>query len=79
AKLATLADLQKAVADGEIVQKGELVVVVAGTDEPSTSSLDVDRLLAELAGKLPDKEIAKALANATGEKRNALYKRLLDL
>jgi len=75
----TLGELSRQVMENEITQKGELVVVVAGTDEPSSSSLDVDRLLAELAGKLPDKEIAKAVANATGEKRNALYKRLLDL
>ena len=75
----TLGELSRQVMENEITQKGELVIVVAGTDEPPSSSLDVDRLLAELAGKLPDKEIAKAVANATGEKRNALYKRLLDL
>ena len=75
----TLGELSRQVMENEITQKGELVIVVAGTDEPSPSSLDVDRLLAELAGKLPDKEIAKAVANATGEKRNALYKRLLAL
>jgi len=75
----TLGELSRQLMENEITQKGELVIVVAGTDKPSSSSLDVDRLLAELAGKLPDKEIAKAVANATGEKRNALYKRLLDL
>jgi 16S rRNA (cytidine1402-2'-O)-methyltransferase len=78
-RLATLADLQKAVVGGEITQKGELVVVVAGTNETSSSSLDVDRLLAELAGKLPGKDVAKILARATGLKRNALYARLLEL
>ena len=79
ARLATLADLQQGIASGDITQKGELVVVVAGTDEPPSSSLDVDRLLAELAGKLPGKDVAKILARATGAKRNALYARLLEL
>jgi 16S rRNA (cytidine1402-2'-O)-methyltransferase len=78
-RLATLADLQDGVAGGEITQKGELVIVVAGTNEPSSSPLDVDRLLAELAGKLPGKDVAKILARATGLKRNALYARLLQL
>ena len=43
------------------------------------SSLEIDTLLSELAGKLPDKEVAGILARATGAKRNAIYRRLLDL
>ena len=35
--------------------------------------------LAELAGKMPDKEVARILARATGAKRNAVYQRLIDI
>jgi 16S rRNA (cytidine1402-2'-O)-methyltransferase len=75
---ATLGELAAQLAADEIMHKGELVIVVSGG--PAAASLiDVDRLLHELSGKLPDKEIARAVAKATGEKRNALYQRLLDL
>jgi hypothetical protein len=32
-----------------------------------------------LADKLPAKDVAKIVASATGERRNALYQRLLEL
>lgn len=76
---ATLGELSKKVVANEIIQKGELVIVVGGAADGDSSTLDADRLLIELAGKLPDKEIARIVSNLTGEKRNALYKRLLDL
>ena len=75
---ATLSELAQQVAAGDIPHKGELVVIVEGGDA-GHSSLDVDRLLAGLAGKLPDKEVARILARATGAKRNALYQRLIEL
>jgi 16S rRNA (cytidine1402-2'-O)-methyltransferase len=75
----TLGDLLEQVVDGRIKGKGEFVIVVAGSQEQVTSSLDVDRLLVELSDLLPGKEVAKVVARVTGEKRNALYKRLLEL
>jgi len=75
---AMLSELAQHVASEEIPHKGELVVIVEGGDAGS-SSLEVDRLLVELSGKLPDKEVARIVSKVTGEKRNALYKRLLDL
>ena len=78
-QLASLGELREQLAAGDITAKGEFVIVVAGGDGAGQSSLEVDALLRELAGKLPDKEVARIVANATGEKRNALYKRLLDL
>ena len=75
---ATLGELAAQVAADEIMHKGELVIVVGG-GATSASAIDIERLLQELSGKLPDKEIARAVAKATGEKRNALYQRLLDL
>ena len=47
--------------------------------QPAAAAVDTDRLLIELAGMLPGKDIARALARATGESRNALYQRLLEL
>ncbi len=76
---ATLGELQAMVDDETIPRKGEFVVVVSGSSRVEESSLDVDRLLVELSAVLPGKEAAKIVARATGEKRNALYQRLLDL
>jgi len=76
---ATLGELLEQTNDGTIVGKGEFVIIVGGTPEAENSSIDIDRLLLELADKLPGKDIAKIIARATGEKRNALYERLLEL
>jgi 16S rRNA (cytidine1402-2'-O)-methyltransferase len=76
---ATLGELAEQTADGTITGKGEFVIIVGGVDKPETSPLDIDRLLVEFAALLPGKEVAKVIARATGEKRNALYQRLLDL
>ena len=76
---ASLGTLREQLRAGEIVQKGEFVLIVAGTSERAPASIDIDHLLVELADKLPGKEVAKVLARATGEKRNALYGRLLEL
>ena len=78
-QLASLGQLRERLAAGEMAAKGEFVIVVAGSAGAGQAALEVDALLRELAGKLPDKEVARIVANATGEKRNALYKRLLDL
>ena len=75
----TLGELANQLNDGSIKAKGEFVLVVAGSATVETSSLDVDRLLLELADKLPGKDVAKIISRATGEKRNALYQRLLEL
>ncbi len=75
----TLGEIHAQLLDGSIIKKGEFVIVVGGSLETKASSLDLDSLLVELSGKLPDKEVAQAIARATGEKRNALYQRLLKL
>jgi 16S rRNA (cytidine1402-2'-O)-methyltransferase len=77
--LASLAGLRDQVTAGEIKAKGEFVIVVAGAENARTGSTDVDVLLRELAGKLPDKEVARILARATGAKRNAVYQHLIDI
>jgi 16S rRNA (cytidine1402-2'-O)-methyltransferase len=76
---APLADLLRQVDEGDIVSKGEFVVIVAGSIEEQTSSFEVDLLLTELAAHLPPKDAAKIAAKVTGNKRNELYERLLQL
>jgi 16S rRNA (cytidine1402-2'-O)-methyltransferase len=75
----TLGEIHAQLLDGSIIKKGEFVIVVGGSLETKASSLDLDSLLVELSGKLPDKEVARIIADASGEKRNAIYKRLLEL
>jgi len=76
---ASLEELLGQIVSGTIPGKGEFVIIVGGSTVAQTSSIDIDRLLVELAGKLPDKDVAKVISRATGEKRNALYQRLLDI
>jgi 16S rRNA (cytidine1402-2'-O)-methyltransferase len=75
----TLEELCARLDDGVIVRKGEFVVVVSGAAETAASSIDSDRLLTELADLLPARQVAAVVAKVTGEKRNALYARLLEI
>jgi 16S rRNA (cytidine1402-2'-O)-methyltransferase len=76
---ASLGELLDEVASGAIVSKGEFVIAIHGAEDTPTSSIDADRLLAELAQVLPPKKAAMIAARVTGEKRNALYQRLLGI
>ncbi len=76
---ATLGELSERLQDGTIPEKGEFVVVIAGASTAPASAVDVDRLLRELAARLPAKEVAKIAAAVTGLRRNDLYQRVLDL
>mgnify|MGYP001818734409 CR=1 FL=1 len=76
---ASLGELLDEVSDGAIVSKGEFVIAVQGTGAAAASSIDADRLLTELADALPPKKAAAIAARVTGEKRNALYQRLLEI
>lgn len=75
----TLGELQCQIECGAIVGKGEFVVVVAGSATESESSLELGRLLSALSTQLSPSDAAKIAADATGLKRNALYKMLLAL
>ena len=77
---ATLGDLARDLAEGRIPQKGEYVIVVAGgRSETGPARVDVDRLLTDLAARLPAREAAGIVAGATGQSRNTLYRRLLAI
>jgi 16S rRNA (cytidine1402-2'-O)-methyltransferase len=76
----TLGDLARDLAGGRIPNKGEYVIVVAGNrSEAGSSWIDVDRLLTDLAARLPAREAAGIVAGATGQSRNSLYRRLLEI
>jgi 16S rRNA (cytidine1402-2'-O)-methyltransferase len=75
----SLGALRRKVDAGVIVNKGEFVIVVAGADIEIESTFDTDTLLIELAKHLPGKDAAKVTAKLTGEKKNALYQRLLEI
>jgi 16S rRNA (cytidine1402-2'-O)-methyltransferase len=76
---APLAELLRQVDVGEIVSKGEFVVVICGCSDSAASSIAVDPLLTELAAHLPTKEAARIAAKLTAGKPNELYARLLEL
>ncbi len=75
----TVGDLAERAAQGGITLKGEFVIVVGGAATPTGPGFDIDRLLLELDEALPPKRAAAIAAKVSGEKRNALYQRLLDL
>ena len=75
----TLGQLKRLVDEGEIVSKGEFAIVVSGAEPSVETSLDVDGLLVELAAHLSAKDAARVAANLSGQKKNDLYQRLLEL
>lgn len=75
----SLGSLRRMVGDGTIATKGEFVIVIAGVVAANDATYDVDRLLLILAGELPGKDAARIAAELTGQKKNALYQRILEL
>jgi len=73
----TLAELRGRIDSGAIPEKGEFVLVVAGASESTKDTFDADHLLSVLASHLPATEAARIAAELTGEKKNALYQRIL--
>jgi 16S rRNA (cytidine1402-2'-O)-methyltransferase len=59
--------------------KGEIVVCVAPPGEQAPADIDIDALLMELAGSMSASKAAAEAARLTGEKKQALYQRLLVL
>ena len=75
----TLGELRRLVEDGDIVAKGEFVLVIEGAQARRESAADIDRMLIELSAHLSAKDAARVAANLSGHKRNELYQRLLEL
>jgi 16S rRNA (cytidine1402-2'-O)-methyltransferase len=76
---ARLGAIRQMLDDGGIVGKGEFVIVVAGSRKDAEPTVDVDRLLELLAPHLAARDVARIAAELTGEKKNALYQRVLEL
>ena len=75
----TLGELRQCIAGGDIPLKGEFVLAVAGADAREAPAVDVDRMLTLLAASLSAKEAARIGAELTGQKKNALYDRIVEL
>ena len=76
----TLGELGGRFADGSLATRGEFVIVVAGNPAADTgTAVDVDGLLLDLVKALPGSEAAAIVARATGESRNVVYRRMLEL
>ena len=75
----SLGELKRMVDSGEVTNKGEFVVVITGAAPTAAAAMDIDRLLTELSTCLSARDAARIAANVSGEKRNALYERLLQL
>lgn len=60
-------------------QRGEFVVLVEGAPEADGDQAEIDRILGILLAELPVKQAAALAAQITGQKKNALYDRALEL
>ena len=59
--------------------KGEIVISVGPPQEKADRAEDVDRLLMSLAAEMPASKAAAEAARMTGQPKQALYRRLLEL
>jgi 16S rRNA (cytidine1402-2'-O)-methyltransferase len=59
--------------------KGEIVICVGPPEEKADVPEDIDRLLASLAAEMPASKAAAEAAKMTGQPKQALYRRLLEL
>ena len=75
----TLDSLAKRASEDADMQRGEIVIVVRGSDAQTHSNLDAENVLRALLEELSPAQAAKLAAKITGEKRNALYDRALQL
>jgi 16S rRNA (cytidine1402-2'-O)-methyltransferase len=76
---ATLGELRSMVEDGRIAQKGEFVLVVEGVARELGAAVDTDRILRLLSASLSARETARIASEITGEKKNALYERVIEI
>lgn len=75
-----LAELCEWAANDPNATRGEIVVMIGGAaDAAPTASADLDETLRALLEELPASKAAKVAARLTGERRQALYQRALEL
>lgn len=75
----TLSALARRASDDADMQRGEIVIVVKGSDAPAAANVDAERLLRALLEELSPAQAAKVAARVTGEKRGELYDRALTI
>jgi len=79
-KRACLADLAEFVAADTNQQRGEIVLIIAGSKEPAVQLGDAEEgLLLSVAEYAPPKVAAGIVADYLGLKKNDLYARLLEI
>ena len=76
---APLVELLARIDDGDIPRKGEFVVIIDGCRDIGAQQPDTSRLLGVLAEELPAKQAAAIASRVTGEKRNALYQKIIEI
>ena len=74
-----LADLHKWMLDDPNQVRGEFVVLVSGAEPEESAQEEVDGLLKILLTDLSAKKAASVAAQITGQKKNQLYQRILEL
>jgi len=76
-----LAKIAGMLESGEIVKKGEFVVVVAGTDQDADEPAGIasQDLLVELMGLVPGKQAVEIVSRLSGRRRNEVYREMLAL
>lgn len=78
-KRAALSDLVEWVEADDNQRKGEIVLVVEGKAEEATDGSQIDHYLSVLLAELPVKQAVKLTVKLTGEHKNDIYKRALEL
>ena len=72
-------NLVSRLANDENSKKGEAVIVVAGNSEALLVSDDLDSILRPLLAELPLKQAVKLAVAISGESKNQVYSRALEL
>lgn len=78
-RLGTLGELATWADQDAAAGKGEAVVILAGAQAASSAGVDADGVLKILLAELPVKQAASLAAEITGQKKNNLYARALEL
>ncbi len=69
------------IASGQKPTKGEFVVVVEGNQnvDADTTTINIDRLIAEVLAVLPLSQGADLVSSLSGRQRNEIYRSMLAL
>ncbi len=78
-KRTTLSELLAWVEADENQRKGEIVLIVEGKTATATDSRQLDFYLSTLLAELPVKQCVKLVVQLTGENKNEVYKRALQI